>query len=161
MICSCGGRSKKECQEAFDSLLAKDFSDFRYGRAHRLVVDTYSLQHPEKYMISPKSFAAHLTGMCCAMEHENDQDLPRLLQKWLNGKKQLDKPELLGEMGDLTISHIIGAADGSEHIKLVQEWARDVWSAYSIYHDLARNWIRIAQREASSELKHSRTREST
>ncbi len=32
-----------------------------------------------------------------------------------------------------------------------------MWSAYSIYHDLARKWIRTAQREASSELEHSST----
>lgn len=149
MTCSCGNVSQQKCREAFDEIIAKEFSDYRFGRVHRLTVDTYSLQHPEKYMVSAKSYAAHLTGMCCAMEHDSDQELLRLLQKWLSGKKALEKPELPSHVGKLTISHIVDAADGTEHIKLVQEWARDVWGAYSVYHGLAREWIETAKREFS------------
>lgn len=53
-------------------MIAREFGDYRYGRLHRLTVDSYALQHPEKYMHSAKSFAAHLTGMYAAMEHESD-----------------------------------------------------------------------------------------
>ncbi len=104
-------------------------------------VDTYSLQHPDPYMVSAKSFAAHLTGMCCFLEYDNDRNLLRLLQRWLDGKKQLDKPELFEHLGDLTIAHIIDARDAEEHLRLVQEWAADVWRAYALYHALAREWI--------------------
>ena len=149
MICSCGNESKRKCKEIFDEILAKEFSDYRFGGVHRLTVDTYSLQHPDQYMMSPKSFAAHLTGMCCAMERDNDQELLRLMQKWLNGRKQLDKPQLLDRVGRLTISHIADAQDGTEHIKLVKEWAEDVWNAYSAYHDLARKWIETARQDLS------------
>ncbi len=33
---------------------------------------------------------------------------------------------------------------GPQHIKLVKEWAADVWNAYAIYHDLAKDWIKLA-----------------
>lgn len=150
MPCSCGLPSQSSCQEMFDAILVREFSDFRYGRVHRLTVDTYSLQHPSPYMISAKSFAAHLTGMGCIVEYGNDRNLLRLLQQWLDGKKQLDKPELLKHVGDLTIAHIIDAKDAEEHIRLVQEWAADVWHAYTVYHDLAKEWIEQAKREFTS-----------
>ena len=72
---SCGAPAVEEfadCQEMFDHLLARSFSDLTYGRLHRLFVDLYSLQHPDKYCDSAKSFAAHLTGLCCVMEHSGD-----------------------------------------------------------------------------------------
>ena len=47
MNCSCGLKSSTECKEHFDEILAKEFSDYRYGKVHRLTVDTYSLQHPD------------------------------------------------------------------------------------------------------------------
>ena len=148
MTCSCGLASAVECKEHFDEILAKEFSDYRYARIHRLTVDTYSLQHPDPYMISAKSFAAHLAGMCCAMEHENDPDLMRALQQWLNGKREdLEKPAQLEELGELTIAHILDADDGAEHERRVREWAADVWSAYDAYHDLAQEWIETARRE--------------
>ncbi|MFQ5633006.1 MAG: DUF5946 family protein [bacterium] len=146
MACSCGIQSKQKCKEIFDATLVKEFSDFRYAKVHRLTVDAYSLQHPDEYMVSPKSYAAHLTGMCCAMGYGNDRDLLRILQKWLNGKKQLQKPPLPENFGSLTISHIANAKDGAEHEKLVYEWALDAWNAYSGYHELAKDWIETAKR---------------
>ncbi|MDQ3179366.1 MAG: DUF5946 family protein, partial [Acidobacteriota bacterium] len=106
MVCSCGLETKQICKELFEEILAKEFSDFRYAKIHRLTVDTYCLQHPDIYMVSAKSFAAHLTGMCCAMEYGDELDLLNLLQKWLNGEKHLEKPEMLKYLGNLTISHI-------------------------------------------------------
>ena len=110
-----------------------------------MTVDTYALQHPEAYGKSPKSFAAHLTGMCCAMEYGNDPDLLRRLQKWLNGNRLLEKPGMLEDLGGLNISHVANAQDGTDHAKLVQEWAADVWNAYQVYHGLAKNWIEMAK----------------
>ncbi len=130
-----------------ETILAKDYSDFRYAKVHRLTVDAYCLQHPDIYMISPKSFAAYLTGMCCAMAYGNDPYLRRILQQWLNGKKQLEKPPLPPHFSSLTISHVTNAQDGAEHAKLVNEWAAEVWKAYAVYHDLAKNWIATTQRE--------------
>lgn len=146
MVCSCGLTSSQECKEIFETIIAKEFSDFRYAKVYRLTVDTYSLQHPDPYMISAKSFAAHLTGMCCAMEYGNDRNLLRILQEWLNGKKQLEKPKLLDNLGSLTILHVANAPDGAEHARLVKEWASDVWDAYGEYHGLAKEWIESAKR---------------
>ena len=142
MACSCGAPSPEECHAYFEAILAKEFSDIRYAKAHKLTVDTYALQHPAVYMVSAKSFAAHLTRMCAAMECGNDPELLRKLQRWLNGKKQLEKPEMLHHLGTLTIFHLEKAQTGPEHNELVWEWAADVWKAYTAFHDLARDWIK-------------------
>lgn len=145
MFCSCGFKSNQKCKEIFDIIIAREFSDFRYAKFHRLTVDAYSLQHPDPYMISAKSFAAHLTGMCCAIEYDNDRNLLRILQQWLNGKKQIEKPKLLDNVGSQTISRVVSAGDGTEHAKLIKEWAENVWDAYALYHNLAREWIETAK----------------
>jgi hypothetical protein len=135
-----GGRDV--CLKLFEEVIAREFSDYRYGRIHRLTVDAYSLQHPDKYMRSGKSFAAHLTGMCAALEHGDAQDLNRAVQKWLSTNPQVEKPaHLPGRRGDLTITYIHGAPDANEHVNRVKEWARDVWAAWAEHHALARRLI--------------------
>jgi len=127
----------------FDEILGREFGDYRYGRLHRLTVDTYSLQHPEHYMRSGKSFVAHLTGMCAALETDKTMAINQAVQKYLNGPQTVERPEepLPSKRGELTVDYVHGANDPEEHIKRVREWARSTWSAWSEYHDLARQWI--------------------
>ena len=151
-ICEdCGAaveQGKAGCLQIFEEILAREFSDYRYGKIHRLTVDAYSLQHPEAYMRSGKSFAAHLTGMCAALEHEDALTLNRTVQKWLSANPKIDKPaKLPNQRGNLTIKYIHNASDADEHIVRVREWARDVWSAWSEHHDLARGLIKRAASE--------------
>lgn len=40
------------CQAIMDELLARDFSEVLYFRVHRMMVDTYCLQHPDRYCVS-------------------------------------------------------------------------------------------------------------
>lgn len=130
------------CLKLFEGILAREFSDYRYGRIHRLTVDAYSLQHPDKYMRSGKSFAAHLTGMCSAMEAEDALATNQTVQRWLSTNPKIEKPSRLPERkGRLTIAYIHSAADADEHIKRVREWALDVWGAWAEHHALARQLI--------------------
>jgi len=142
---SCGAavpRGKAGCLKLFEEILAREFSDYRYGKIHRLTVDAYSLQHPDEYMRSGKSFAAHLTGMCAALEHEDALALNQTVQRWLSTNPEVAKPARLPvRRGNLTVAYIHGALDADEHIKRVREWARDVWGAWSEHHGLARRLI--------------------
>jgi len=134
------------CQRIFEEILAREFGDFRYGRIHRMTVDAYSLQHPDKYMRSGKSFVAHLTGICAALERENARAINGSVQKWLSMNPEVDKPQHLPELrGALTITYVRGAADAEEHVKRVKEWAIDVWESWSEHHDLARRLIEKAE----------------
>lgn len=133
---------KAGCLKLFEEILAKEFSDYRYGKIHRLTVDAYSLQHPDPYMRSGKSFAAHLTGIYGALVSEDALAVNQTVQKWLSTNPKIDKPARLPKQrGNLTITYIHGAIDANEHNKRVQEWARDVWSAWSEYHALAKRLV--------------------
>jgi len=143
--CSCGLPSASQCRLMFDEILAKEYTDFQYAKQHRLTVDTYCLQHPDEYLGSAKSFAAHLTGICCAMQYDNDPNLLQLLQQWLNGQKKLEKPPMLETFGPLTIAYVAQANNGIEHGNRVYAWAVSVWQAYQPYHKLAEVWINQAR----------------
>ncbi len=133
------------CSNLFDAVLARDFSDYQYFQTHRMLVDAYSLQHPDQYMRSGKSFAAHLTGMCAAMEYTGDTLVNRAVQQWLNGAKVLTKPDKLPDFrGSITVLYVYEAMNGLDHNNRVREWAADVWRAWASLHDLARIWIEEA-----------------
>ena len=126
----------------FEEVIAREFGDYRYGRIHRLTVDTYSLQHPEAYMRSGKSFAAHLTGVCAALDYEDTFDINGVVQKWLSGNPPINKPSRLPpDRGRLTIKYIHGATDAEEHTRRVREWAQSVWDAWGEHHTLAKQLI--------------------
>ena len=133
---------KAGCLKLFEEILAREFSDYRYGRIHRLTVDAYSLQHPDRYMRSGKSFAAHLTGMCAALEVEDASAVNQAVQKWLSTNPEIVKPTRIPERkGSLTITFVHGAADADEHVARVREWAREVWGAWSEHHGLVKQLI--------------------
>jgi hypothetical protein len=130
---------KAGCLKIFEEILAREFSDYRYGKIHRLTVDAYSLQHPDQYMRSGKSFAAHLTGIYAALEAQEALAVNQTVQKWLSTNPKIDKPARIPKQrGSLTIVYIRDAADADEHVERVRDWARDVWGAWSEHHGLAR-----------------------
>ncbi len=132
------------CQALFDELTLRAYSDVRYAVDRRLIVDVYCMQHVEPYCHSAKSYAAHLTGLCCGVEHGGDPRIHTAVQRWLNGKVNLGKPTVLSFRGHITIVDVRGARDVEEYVRLAQAWARDVWEAYASQHDIARRWLKMA-----------------
>lgn len=146
-ICpECGAPGDRSaCQRLFDEVLAREFGDFRYGRAHRLTVDTYSLQHPDEYMRSAKSFAAHLTGMHAAMSNTAREVNP-IVQRWLSGPRVLERPAAPAprQRGALTVAHVHAATGADDHVRRVREWAGTVWEAWRAHHQPAAQWVEEA-----------------
>jgi Family of unknown function (DUF5946) len=62
---------------------------------HPAAFDAYCMQHLEKYCASAKSYAAHLTRLCCGLEYDGEPHIYTMLQKWLNGNKPIEKPAIL------------------------------------------------------------------
>jgi hypothetical protein len=136
------------CQAIFEELMARDFGNVLYFRSHRMLVDTYALQHPERYCASPKSLAAHLIGLCWILEHDGNRAVGgEELRRWLNGSPKIEKPALPAARGDLTIASVREARDPESHGRAVEAWARSTWQAYAALHPLARRWIETAVAE--------------
>ena len=137
-----GGR--EGCQRLFNELGARSYENPGYAAVHELLVDAYCLQHPEPYCHSAKSYAAHLTRMCCGIERGGDRKIYRAIHIWLSGPAKIEKPEVLSLRGELTIAHVQSARNVEEHQKFVREWAESVWKAYAPQHALARHWLSAA-----------------
>ncbi len=137
-----GGRAG--CQALFDELNAQALTDQQYAVVRDLAFDAYCMQHLERYCRSAKSYAAHLTRLCCGLEYDGDPAIYAAIQKWLNGKRELTKPEALRDLGRMTVVNVRAARNAEEHRRLVREWAESVWHAYATQHEIARAWIRDA-----------------
>ena len=130
------------CQALYDDESACQYADVRFAAWRRMVVDTYCLQHPERYCASAISLAAHLTGLCIAMEHRGrEEELNAAIQRWLNRRPDLAKPPIPAARGPLTIAALRSAADINDHRAAVDGWARGTWDAYAALHPVARAWV--------------------
>lgn len=135
------------CQAMFDEFRAREMSELAPSYAStRLTVDVYCLQHPDRYCVSAKSLAAHLTGAGWALERGGGEWGLRQLQRWLDSGPKLEKPPLPVARGPLTIADVASAADPDAYAAALDRWARATWAAYSDLHDLARRWIDAAVR---------------
>ena len=133
------------CHAIFEALVGRDFSDARYGRVHRLMVDVYCLQHPDEHCASAKSLAAHLMGLGWFMTHAGTRAIgPEPLRAWLDGTPHLDKPELPPSRGLVTIADVRHASDPATYADAVERWACSTWDAYSSLQVLATRWIEQA-----------------
>jgi hypothetical protein len=135
-----GGRAG--CQALYDEQATPGGPGL--GALRDLAFDAYCMQHPDTYCRSAKSYAAHLTRLCCGVEHGGDPKIYRAIQRWLNGAVALEKPEVLSRRGRKTVADLPGAGNPQEMQRLARAWAADVWEAYISQHELAREWIRVA-----------------
>lgn len=137
-------RGTDGCQSLFDEFRAWQLVGSTY-QLQRLSVDTYCLQHPDRYCVSAKSLAAHLTGLCWALEFSGHASGLKALQRWLDGAgRAVEKPALPLFRGDLTVADVLSATDPVEQPTAIGRWARGTWDAYSALHPVARRWVEEA-----------------
>lgn len=133
------------CWALFGEVLAREYSDFRYGRVHRLTVDAYTAQHPGAPSAqSIQSVNLHLLGLHAVFERgvslpEATQVLQRAAQHkrefvWLNPPPSL---------GTLTVRDVHAAKAPAEHEQRVRQWARSVWQAWAPYHEIVNRWAAL------------------
>jgi hypothetical protein len=134
------------CQERYEALLARDYEDPAYFAVHRMFVDTYSLQHPERYCRSGKSLAAHLVGLGQIVEEGISAATGApALRDWLDGRRELEKPPLPEARGGMTLGDIEAIAEPAEWREAVRSWALSTWQAYAELQPLARKWAAEAR----------------
>jgi hypothetical protein len=151
VIDKCGGcgltvqRGAVGCQLLMDECLALHFTQPAYFGVHRLFVDAYCLQHPDRYCVSFKSLAAHLGHLCWTLEHGGSRAMPsEAIRKWLERHPHLEKPLMPAFRGAVTIDLVHRAATPADHHEAVQVWARSTWDAYADLHPTARSWVAAA-----------------
>jgi len=144
-------RGVAECQMLFDELLALHFSNPLYFSVHRLLVDTYCLQHPDRGCVSFKSLAAHLAHMCWSLERGGSRAVPsEAIRRWVERHPHLAKPPIPRSRGAVTIGDVARASSPAEHHEAVDRWARTTWTAYAPLHSVVRQWLDQAQARSRS-----------
>lgn len=108
----------------------------------RLAVDCYACQH-DRYILSGRSLAAHLTGLAVAIEHGGDQEINDRVQRWLSRTRHVEKPAVPSVRGSVTIADVADASP-DEYTAAVRRWAESVWAAWRQHQPLAREWIASA-----------------
>jgi hypothetical protein len=144
-----GGRDG--CQVLMTEIQAGAYGKPGYASTYDLAFDAYCMQHPETYCVSAKSYAAHLTRLCCGVERGGGPAVYRAINRWLSGPAPIDKPPVLPQRGQMTVADVGAAHSAAEHNALAREWAASVWAAYAHQHDLARQWIELALTSARTE----------
>src|SRR5260370_29022694 len=104
------------CQALFDQFRLRESAELAhdYGPT-RLTIDTYSVQHPDRYCVSAKSLAAHLTGLCWALERGGSEAGLRALQRWRNRSVPLHKPGIPKDRGQMTVAPIARGRETPPH----------------------------------------------
>jgi uncharacterized protein DUF5946 len=93
-----------------------------------LAVDCYACQH-DRYILSGRSLAAHLTGVAVAIEHGGAERVNEGVQSWLSRTRHVEKPAVPRARGMITIADVAGAAP-EEYAAAVRRWAASVWDAW-------------------------------
>src|SRR3954452_4292100 len=133
------------CRAMFDRIAMPALADNPFLRWRRLLVDTYSLQHPDPFCVSATSLAAHLTGLGWILEYRGDAASgSEQLRRWLNSKPVLVKPPLPSSYGHVRIDALLEARSPDEVAGAIQRWADATWQAYAGLHPIARKWIEQA-----------------
>jgi hypothetical protein len=130
------------CQKLFEDLGLRAFADSRYAAMRRLAVDCYACQH-ERYILSGRSLAAHLTGLAVAIEHDGAEQVNDRVQGWLSRTRHIEKPAVPSVRGKVTIADVADAPP-ERYAMAVRRWAASVWDAWREHHALAREWIAAA-----------------
>ncbi|MBI3549238.1 MAG: hypothetical protein HY078_09380 [Elusimicrobia bacterium] len=148
------------CWALYGEVLAREYSDPRYGKVHRLTVDAYSAQHPGKSgRRAAQSVDVHLLALYLVLEAGfSHEDARAVLSTLIAEHKRHDKPfdwlEPPKHLGRVTVLDIHAAKNAETHCRRVAAWADDVWSAWKIHHAYIRS---LAQKFVDRRRTRTRT----
>jgi hypothetical protein len=147
--CVCGfPGGRQACQELFNdvSLRVRALAWTGSLQTWRLMHDVYSIQHEEEFCGRYRGLAAHLGGVCWALEHNASERGYRALQKLIERDPWKDdpyppSPGIPASRGQFTVAVLKDLDSAPLLISGVDKWARSVWLAYRDLQPIAREWV--------------------
>jgi hypothetical protein len=133
------------CWAVFGEVLAKEYGEYGYPAVHRLTVDTYAVQHPgTPSRKSIQSVAVHLISLYFVLEcGYESKKATRVMQRVTSHSDNFVWLEPPTSMGTMTVVDVNRAKDLAEHERLVQEWARASWEAWSQHRKQIQKWASL------------------
>ncbi|MGD8380220.1 MAG: DUF5946 family protein [Gammaproteobacteria bacterium] len=135
--------SSPGCWSVYGEILAREYGDPAYFEVHRLTVDAYAVQHPGSAdRQSIQSVGLHLIRLCLFLEHgltaENANEAMLEAGKNKHLLVFLERPQ---SFGLITAEDVYQAKSAKKHKAIVREWAQNAWEAWSMHHDMIREWL--------------------
>ena len=135
-------RGMPGCWAAYGEVLAREYSDYRLTRLHRLTVDTYAVQHPGVNVpAARRSVGLHLSRLYLLLEAgwstERANNAMPAITEFKDRCDWLEPPLMTGT---LNVLEVLQAASGEEHEMRVRAWAESVWKAWAVHHATVRKW---------------------
>ncbi|MEE8143729.1 MAG: DUF5946 family protein [Planctomycetota bacterium] len=124
-----------ECFSVYTEVLGDEFGNvLLFGQVHQLTVDTYAVQHAGG--VHPdKSIDVHLVGLYLGLERGlTSTRVPKLLKRLADTVSYWPHFPPPTETGSVTVLEVALADSVEAHMKLVREWAGQLWDAWSPYH---------------------------
>lgn len=150
-----------ECRKALDEILVKEGENYGYPAVHRLIIDSYWVQHPPllEYQLelginkrfidaSIQSVSVHLIALYLAIEKKVDlKDIARVMDRILTNMNhqgvtfsELEPPVDLGAIRAIDIRQAVDKnLNLQEYEHLAWKWAHSAWNAWHLHHKTVHN----------------------
>jgi Family of unknown function (DUF5946) len=131
------------CWALYGRLLVAEYSQAPSPRLHQLTVDSYGAQHPGiRQDRSDRSLGLHLIGLCLLIERgASAQQTSKLVVQILERLPSFGELNAPTPNGIITVSDVAAARSPDEHARVIEQWAKSVWDAWSPHHAAVRAWI--------------------
>jgi len=139
--------ASRGCWASYGEVLAREYSDPLFFKNHRQTVDAYALQHPaDDDPRAIQSVNIHLIALTLLYgANLPAAKIPKIMDSIVqknretdHGFKRLIPPE---NLGTITVTNVVSLNKLQAHLNGVDHWARNVWKAWEIHHDVA--WMYI------------------
>jgi len=130
------------CWAIFGQVTLRDYGEFQYPDAHRLIVDAYMSQHPGfGTPAGRRSVAVHLVGLLLVLERgATGKGVGDILARVFPDKRDIAPLEPVPWLGEITVASMLDAPDLASHSRRARLWAEAVWRAWAPVHERIRSW---------------------
>lgn len=130
------------CWDAFGNLVGREFSGWWVGEVHRLVVDSYAVQHPgDGSRRAVQSVGLHLVALHLTLEKGvSNETVARVLQLGARGPVPFERLDPPTDPGWKTVLDVLPARSPSEHEARARAWAASAWEGWRAHHQRVRGW---------------------
>lgn len=131
------------CWARYGDILAREYSDTDYWRAHRLLTDAYCGHHSVgEDRRARQSLYIHLGALWLHYERRTpEQDIVSFLRRGAKSGHDFPHLEMPAASHAVRIDAIHAASDAAEHGAAVQNYARAVFDAWSPHHAVFANFV--------------------
>ncbi|MDP3802358.1 DUF5946 family protein [Brevundimonas sp.] len=133
--------SSPACWAAFNTVMAREYSDPGLMAVHRLSVDAWAVQHPgDGSRRAIQSVGLHLARLMVQLDQGLEGEAANAAMLAFAARKA-ELPELPPRpVYALTVADVVGAEAPEAHAAAVRRWAEAVWADWSDCHDFIRRW---------------------